>query len=503
MSCSSSEKSTDPSPWPGGVTYEIFVQSFADSNGDGIGDLRGIIQQIDYLESLGIDAVWLMPIHPAPSYHKYDVQDYFQIHPDYGTLEDFKELVEELHQRDIRILLDLVLNHTSDLHPWFQEARKGPNNPYRPYYVWSNDPQTLAKHPEWEWHEVNKSRAVTPSKVTPDSSEQYYGFFWHEMPDLNFEYTPLHEELFQIGEFWVAEMGVDGFRLDAAKFLYGEAHPQKNIAFWKSFLDRMRQVNPHFFMVGEVWDSPLRLAPYFEGIPGLFNFHAADLLVQTAKTGKDSIGLVSELIAIQSQYAAVHPGFIDATFLRNHDQNRVSSDLSGSKGRARVAANLLLSLPGSPFIYYGEELGMLGKKPDEDIREPIPWDLPGSSSLQTSWRAVKYNTSNAVSPYSIQQQDSLSLYWHYRRLINFRKQSPVLKLGSLHPGQLQLPGVLDFVRRYQNRSWQVIHNLSGRRKKVPFSSQNYRLVFRTSPTTTWTSDSLELGTFSMVILEEN
>ncbi len=203
--------------WPNaGVSYEIFVQSFNDSNGDSIGDFNGVIQKLDYVKELGANAIWFMPIMPSPTYHKYDVTDYKAVHPDYGTMEDFKKLIEEAHKRDIKIVIDLIINHTSNQHPWFLESKSGRENPFRDYYVWAQKDTvaafldkkviTLDSDNIRQWHDPGTGK------------DFYYGFFWGGMPDLNFDNQKLREEIYDIGRFWLEEVGVDGFHF-STKFL--------------------------------------------------------------------------------------------------------------------------------------------------------------------------------------------------------------------------------------------------------------------------------------------
>ena len=223
-----------PTP-PTRVYYSVFVQSFYDSNGDGIGDIPGLVTKLDYLKDLGVRGLWLLPVHPSPSYHKYDITDYYSIHPDYGTLDDYKTLVEEAHKRNMVVLLDLVINHTSNLNPWFQEASKGPANRYRDYYIWSDNPDDFKAEP-FHWHSLRDPNGK------PMAGSKYYGFFWWEMPDLNFENHEVRREIFKIASFWMKDVGVDGFRLDAAKYIYPENQPEKNIQWWKEFRDEAQKI---------------------------------------------------------------------------------------------------------------------------------------------------------------------------------------------------------------------------------------------------------------------
>ncbi|RYF77405.1 MAG: alpha-amylase, partial [Cytophagaceae bacterium] len=216
-----------------GVHYEIFVRAFCDSNNDGIGDLNGVTQKLDYLSDLGISAIWLMPINPSSTYHKYDVTDYYGIDPEYGTIDDFRRLIDEAHKRGIAVLMDLVIHHTSIKHMWFQEAAKGPDNPYRSFYKWMLPDEikrrnlatrdiTADSDERSPWHYAPGTNARSAT------TEKYYGMFWSGMPDLNFDHQPLREEIYKIVRYWLTDVGVDGFRLDAARHLYREAEEPKN-----------------------------------------------------------------------------------------------------------------------------------------------------------------------------------------------------------------------------------------------------------------------------------
>ena len=208
------------SDFPNAVAYEIFIQSFADSNGDGIGDFQGATAKLDYLAELGIQAVWLMPIMESPSYHKYDVTNYKSIHPDYGTLEDFEVFVQEAHKRGIKVIIDMIINHTGSDHPWFQEAKKGKDNPYRAYYVWADKDSIADQIAKKEIAQDSDNLQQWHAVDGQTSEEHYYGYFYGGMPDLNFDSKKVREEIVEIGRFWLEEMDVDGFRLDAAKHIF-------------------------------------------------------------------------------------------------------------------------------------------------------------------------------------------------------------------------------------------------------------------------------------------
>ncbi len=446
--------------WPHAVTYEIFVRAFADSNKDGTGDLRGVTEKLDYLKDLGVQAIWLMPIHPSPSYHKYDVTDYREIHPEYGTMEDFENLVAEAHRRGIRIIIDLVINHTSRQHPWFEAAVTDPSGPYRDYYVWRHadeiDSMTVAASgPDTDnlrrWHEAGKN-----------TDSFYYAYFTGGMPDLNFDNPEVRREIYDIGRFWL-DKGVDGFRLDAAMHIYPDEREDDSVAFWKEFRREMEKTNPDVLLVGEVWTEGDRAKKYLPGLKSVFNFELAGSILDALRSGRGN-GLAVRHADLQRKYHGVTGDFVDATFLSNHDQNRVMSVLD-DEDKARVAAAILLTLPGSPYLYYGEEIGMLGTKPDNFIREPMLWQ-----KQPDPWRAqtgrVRFNKSSAVRPAQQQLENPSSLLNHYRSLIHLRNKITALNRGDLQPvGDLH-PSLVAFVRRHDNERVFVAHNVSGKKVAI-------------------------------------
>jgi glycosidase len=401
------------------VFYEIFVHAFYDSNGDGIGDLNGVTAKLDYLEELGVNALWLLPVHPSPSYHKYDVTDYYSIHPDYGTMDDLKILLAEAHKRNIIVLLDMVINHTSDQHPFFMESRKGKENPFRDYYVWSSD-TLLQKENPWHWHK------------NPGDDQKYYGFFWKGMPDLNFDKPEVREEMKKIGAFWLSEVGVDGFRLDAIKYTYPDSLLDKNVEWWQEYRASLEETGEDFFLVAEIWDSSAFIGPFLnKGVHSAFNFDLSFAIEEMLHDGRDP-GLAFLLEKTHKHYQEDSEDYQDAIFIKNHDQDRIMSLLSDPR-QAKLAASILLTLPGVPFLYYGEEIGMKGKKPDEYIREPMVWDLPGLDQGQTRWIEPLYSTPENVDPVSVQIHDPESLFMHYKKLIAIRKENSTLACGTIKP----------------------------------------------------------------------
>ena len=460
--------------WPYGVRYEVFVRSFADSDGDGIGDLNGLTGSLDHLADLGVNAVWLMPVMPSPSYHKYDVVDYRGIDPDYGTLEDFRNLVQEAHRRGIRIIIDLVVNHTGSGHPWFRQAVQDRQSPYRRYYVWADRDSirqqiakktlTLDSDNITQWHPVNGD-TIAP---------QYYGFFWGGMPDLNMDNPSVRRELVEIGRFWLDSMDVDGFRLDAARHIYPDDRAEDNHRFWIWFRNEMRRIKPDVYLVGEVWATAEVAVPYLPGLPSLFNFDLAYSITRVLEAGRDTVGLSALYHHIDSAYRTANPGYIDATFLRNHDQNRILSELGGDIRKARLAAALLLTFPGAPYIYYGEEIGMMGRKPDETIREPFLWDAKERDARRTSWEKPVYSTDSTVVPLVQQQRFPGSMYRHYRQWVEFRNDDPVMTYGDFVPVKSR-PELVAFMRQYGGQTRLVVHNVSDRKAVLP-GPAGYRIT---------------------------
>jgi len=439
-----------------GVFYQIFVRSFADGDGDGVGDLRGIIQRLGYLNDgdpetttdLGVTGIWLTPIHPSPTYHKYDVVDYYAIDPEFGTLEDFQELLQEAHNRGIKVIMDLVCNHTSSQHPWFLSARKGPEGEYRDFYIWAGpDTQTTRRGP-WNqvvWH--------------PAGPDYYYGLFWSEMPSLNWANPEVRAEFKAVAEFWLAQ-GVDGFRLDAAKHLFEHDPSQKPVDWWLEFSEHVRALKPDIYLVGEVWDSPHVVEPYYAAFDSCFNFTLAEKLIPIVRFGLDT-GLVEALLAQYERFSSSTQGWaIDAPFLSNHDQDRVMSQLFGDWNQAKMAAAIYLTLPGNPFIYAGEEIGMQGRGDDENRREPFKW-YDQSGPGQTWWRPNTFNTGSWQPSIESQDADPDSLLNHYRRLIHLRLDDPALRLGRLVAvDHGENPRIVAYGREWLEERTLVLHNIS-------------------------------------------
>jgi len=310
-----------------------------------------------------------------------------------------------------------------------------------------------------KWHAANADT----------TDEHYYGYFNGLCPDLNLDNQKVREEIVDIARFWLEEMKVDGFRMDAAKHIFPDERASDNHAFWIWFKEQMEKIKPDVYLVGEVWSQAKDVAPYLQGLPSLFNFDLGYAITAVAKAGRDSIGLVRRYKEIRDYYKSITDDYLDATFIKNHDQTRLLTELSGDVNKAKMAAALLLTMPGTPYIYYGEEIGMLGDKlstyedqfgPDAFVREPYVWDADGKDALQTSWEQSRYNTDEAVVPYWRQKEDANSLLNFYRRLIGFRNATPALTYGDIEESGIYIEEVVSFKRRYQNEEILVLHNIS-------------------------------------------
>jgi alpha-amylase len=443
--------------WNETVGYEIFVRSFYDSDGDGIGDFNGITEKLDYLNDgdpntttdLGISTVWLMPIFPSPSYHGYDVTDYYSVNPQYGTMEDFTRFIQEAHKRDIKVIIDLVINHTSDQHPWFKEAKKDAASPFRDWYIWSDtDPGYNGPWNQDVWH--------------PSPTGYYYGIFEAFMPDLNYNNPEVTAEMEKVTKYWLDEAGVDGFRLDAAKHLIENKRMQENTNathdWFKDYRNFYKNINPNAITIGELFGNNLAsVNSYTKGdqFDLAFNFELASAMVQSAQSGS----ALPVLGALKATNKILEPNQY-APFLTNHDQNRVMSTLEGNPNKAKVAASLLLTSPGMPFIYYGEEIGMEGIKPDENIRRPMQWNSAENGGFTTGnpWEAPdsKFKFINV----EMQTNDPESLLSHYRNLIHLRNVYPALQTGDFQVVNTKNSNVFASLRTNDNESLIIVINMS-------------------------------------------
>ncbi|KZC18850.1 MULTISPECIES: alpha-amylase family glycosyl hydrolase [Rhodanobacter] len=482
---------------PSGVWYEIFVRSWVDTNGDGIGDLNGVTAKLDYLKSLGVSGIWLMPINPSPTYHGYDITDYYAINPQYGSMADFERLLREAHKRSIKVIIDLVINHTSNQHPWFKAARD-PADPHHDWYSWAGPHTDL--HAEdaagaQAWHALGKAH--------------YLGDFSREMPDLDYDTPAVRREMVKLGQYWLKK-GVDGFRLDAAQHIYydfkADIHNpltlQKNLAWWSEFRRGLDQVNPAAYVVGEVTrDSADELAPYFKPLSAVFDFPLAVQLIDSARSERagDLGALLAHTDAAYRQVAG--RSGVDAPFLSNHDQERVMSQLGGNPQHMRMAAAMLLTLPGQPFVYYGEELGMRGRKPDPDLREPMRWNRVPDAPGETTWKSFTAHDGPQVSV-EAQQADADSLLHYYSMLIHWRSELPALRDGAIRPWISDNPHIAAWQLDDAHGRMLVVHNLSGQPQSLALDGQPFhRVRLRSGPGATVQHERLQLPAYTTAILQ--
>lgn len=418
--------------------YEVFVYSFYDSDGDGIGDIRGLTSKLDYINDgddgtdsdLGFSGIWLMPIMPSTTYHKYDVTDYCNIDKEYGTLEDFKAFMAECDSRNISVIIDLVMNHTSSKHPWFQEAceylkgldGKEPDRSeckYIDYYNFSKE---------------KVSECYYPVEGTP---WYYEGKFWSEMPDLNLENEDVRQEFTDICKFWL-DMGVAGFRLDAAKeYVSDDVSANVEILSW--FNRMVKAEKEDAYIVAEVWTDSDTYARYYEsGIDSVFNFSFANnegIIAKTVKGGDASYTAKAYGKAVEKckeRFQAYNEAYIDAPFYTNHDMGRSAGYYSGeySENQTKIAAAMNLFMSGTAFVYYGEELGMKGSGEDEKKRAAMLWSLDKNGEGMCKGPEGADTVKMKYDSFEEQAEDPGSIYQYYKKAIKIRNSYPEIVKGD-------------------------------------------------------------------------
>ncbi len=437
------------------VFYQIFVGSFSDSNGDGIGDLQGIIQRFDYLNdgdpnsgvSLGVEGIWLSPIFLSPSYHKYDVTDYYKVDPKFGTEEDLKELIALCHERGVKLILDLVVNHTAKNNQWFElfsNAHKlgDSSSPYYNFYTWSYSGEAGKQFYSLSGTEV-----------------KYEGNFSSEMPELNFDNEDVRQEMLAVAKYYL-DMGIDGFRFDAAKYIY-YGDDTKSAEFWDWYLGELRKLKPDIFTVAEVWSGDGAVFPYYSSTD-CFNFTLAQSNGVIASAAKgDNVDVLTGYV--QNYIDTIKTYRDDAmimSFLANHDTDRAAGFLTVSSGQAYVAANLNLLMPGAPFIYYGEEIGMKGSRgganTDANRRLAMLWG-DGDTVKDPEGTTYKPESQNNGTVADQLASDS-SLYTHYKRLIQIRKANPEIAYGEYQALTIEGSNLGGFISSLGTNAVCVLHN---------------------------------------------
>ena len=439
--------------------YQIFVGSFSDSNGDGFGDIRGIINRFDYLndgninsgESLGVQGIWLSPIFSSPSYHKYDAKDYYTVDWRFGDEKDLKELIDLCHERNVKIILDLAINHTSSQHEWFlkfKEARmKGDTeNEYYDYYTCVTT--------------AEKVGGVQYQKIAGVDA-WYECNFSGDMPELNFDNPKVREAALDIAKYYL-DLGVDGFRFDAIKYIY-YGDTKRSAEFWEWYMAELEKINPEIYCVGECWSGETEILEYY-GAMNCFNFamSQAEGTVATAAKGNSAITKFTKYVeSYQSKVLEKDSGAMVMPFLSNHDMDRIAGAFV-TDNNMRMAANLYILCTGSPVIYYGEEIGMRGSRgsanTDANRRLAMLW---GDEDTVKDPVGSTYPTDKQIqSTVAEQIEDEDSLYNYYCKLIAMRNKYPAIARGiytSLDCGEKNLGG---FVIDYEGDTVVLIHNTS-------------------------------------------
>ena len=475
--------------------YQIFVGSFYDSDGDGTGDLQGIVHKLDYLndpqgkDSLGITGIWLTPINPSPTYHKYDVTDYYSIDPAFGTMEDFELLITEANARNIDVIIDLVINHTSSLHPWFlaalEEIESGREPHYRNFYNFVEERSGSGFHPTV-------------------GGLYYEAHFWSEMPDLNMDSLPLREEIAKIARFWL-EKGVAGFRLDAAMHIYNSQ--RQNLDFWTWFVDTCKEINieinegifhnvdaiqnksfipkERLFLVGEVWSNEVEILPYFETGLALFNFPFSghDGTINKALNTGNGERLASEMERYDREIRKRNPDGINCLFLSNHDTGR-SAGFIPDPDKRKLAAAIYLMIPGNPFIYYGEEIGMTGSGIDENKRTAMFWSATDQAGI-TKNPVDATNDKTPEEGVAEQLTDPESLLNYYRAILALKATQPDIFSGEVTKIDVENTGICAI----RTGNVIIMHNLTDSSIEISLSEINVSLSGFVSPTGTDASES--------------
>ena len=438
--------------------YQIFVGSFSDSSNDGIGDLRGIINRFDYLndgdinsgKSLGVQGIWLSPIFSSPSYHKYDTKDYYKIDWRFGEEKDLKELIDLCHERNVKIILDLVLNHTSSAHPWFTEfktarAQGDTENKYYDYYTCVTSEE--------------KVNGRTYQKI-PGVSAYYECNFSGDMPELNYDNPEVVEEMLNVAKYYM-ELGVDGFRFDAVKYIY-YGDTARSVAFWEDYMGELTALYPDIYCVGECWSGETEILEYYNAM-NCFNFatSGAEGIVAKAAKGNSLATFTNYIVSYQNKIKNNSTAGMAMSFLSNHDQDRIAGAFI-TDNMMKMAANLYLLSPGSPMIYYGEEIGLRGSRgganTDANRRLAMLWG--DGDPIKNPVGSTYEDSKQIQTTVADQIDDKDSMYNYYCRLIAIRHKYAGIARGEyqvLSGGNKNLGG---FIITYEGETIVMIHNNS-------------------------------------------
>lgn len=450
------------------VWYEIFVYSFCDSDGDGIGDLKGVTGKLDYLQELGINGIWLMPIHPSPSYHKYNVSDYRAIDPAYGTMEDFRELLAQCGKRNIRVILDLVVNHTGSDHAWFTAACE--------YLRTLGDAEPNAQDcPYVDYYNFTREFHTGYTQV-PGADWYYESRFSPDMPDLNLASDAVRGEIRDIMAYWL-ELGVSGFRVDAAKEFYsGQTDANIEVLSWLQ--QTLRELKEDAYLVAEVWDSFDQVTRYYEsGITSIFNYPFGDStgkiikVIRGAGNAATVTTFATALEKADKAYLGANPDYIDTPFLSNHDVGRIAGFCGGDTAKTKLAGAMNLLMSGSAFVYYGEEIGMTGSGNDPSKRAPMYWNAARDSGTTQPPPECVLPESYPFGSLEEQRFDDDSVYNYYRQLIAIRQAIPAISHGrTTAETALNTGCVSAFRKTWGEESCIVLMNISPETSQADLSA---------------------------------
>lgn len=462
--------------------YEVFVYSFYDSDGDGIGDLQGLISKLDYIndgdaqtmEDLGCNGIWLMPIMPSTTYHKYDVTDYYDIDPEYGNMEDFEAFMMACEERGIKVILDLVINHSSSQHPWFQEASG--------YLAGLGDGEpSIEECPYVDYYHFSKEQQSGYCPVPGSDIWYYEAQFWDGMPDLNLSSEAVRQEIESIVEFWLAK-GVGGFRLDAAKeYVSGDKNANIEILTW--FTGMVKEKKKDTYLVAEVWTDMNTYGEYYEsGIDSIFNFAFADSggIIANVVKGSSPASLYSNSLEESATlFSGYNPDYIDAPFYTNHDMGRSAGYYAGdlSEFQTKIAGALNLFMSGSAFVYYGEELGMKGAGKDENKRAPMYFSTDPQTEGMCKGPVDMDDVKMKYGSYEEQEKDSDSIYHYYKKAIYLRNLYPAIRKGVVDSlSEYSSETIAAFSKTWDGESLAIFCNISGERQELTISQDTWQEI---------------------------
>ncbi len=482
--------------------YEIFVYSFCDSDGDGIGDINGVTSKLDYIEEMGFGGIWLMPIMESTTYHKYDVVDYYNVDEQYGSNEDFLNFKAECDKRGINVIVDLVLNHTSDEHEWFTSACDSlRNGDFENKYI--------------DYYNIVEGKPTGGGYYPIYGTDFYYeAVFWDKMPDLNLENENLRAEIEGIASYWLNEMGVDGFRLDAAKEFY-TGDTAKNIEVLNWFCDYTKSVKPDAYNVAEVWSSFSSYTEYYESsLDSVFGFTLSQSSGKIAKTLNNS-GFVDSAasfaeaqVIIDERIKSFNQDAIDAPFISNHDHDRSEGFLKHDERKIKAAAGMYLTMKGSPFVYYGEEIGLSGSGIDENKRAPMYWSEDNSSAGMCYGPPAMNPIKNNFTSVEEQLSDENSILNYYKRALRIRNENPEIARGDVEQIILTNMETAAVRRNYNGSEIIIVYNLSDKEmeiadEKLSLDTNKIRgyLTISTEETVILEDNTLKMPSYSIVVLK--